>query len=216
MKNKISIITFLLVLGCYVIVVSLLSPGGMSFYISLVFTLIAAGIQVMCVGKLFTERNVNEYFYRFPVIRAGACYMVIQFITGAILSIKDTGVKITIIIEVIILGVLGSWELWSLYEGQRAKDIQENHQVKILDYRKLQSKAKQIVSQTTDFEWRQKANAVYEAVSFMNPVSSVDSFETDMDILDELNQIEEAIVAQDRTKYEKKLSRIRILVSQRN
>lgn len=213
MRNGLVILGMFIATGCYLALLYLIAGFTPITMIVLAFMLLFVILCTIASQIYYRRPDVEQYFYSIPGNYVAIAGLIVQAIVGLILATTVPIIRIVLIVEVILLGVFGAIECYTLYGGMRARQMQENTDYKTGAMRRLRDQADVIWKTEGDYEWQRKAKEVAELVAYANPVRGVGAEEFEQAVSSELNALQHAVRTKDQTEFDAARDRIRILVS---
>ena len=202
MTDKKSIIRGGLLAGVLIIVYNILAfvipfAHTGTFWLSYVFTWIAFIVGFGSVAYSFSNgADAKNWFYGFPVAKAGVVYLIVQLIIGFVgMALAKWMITwIWLVISVIPLVVAIFWIVSADTTRDEIKRMDEKLAVDVKKMRALQSKSASLSSLCDNKEITTQLNALAEKFKFSDPVSSESTEKLELDLEQLLFEIEKAIV----------------------
>lgn len=191
---------------------------GNAFWIAFAFSFLAFLVQSILWFLLFAQgRNDSKDFLEIPLVYIGGIFYIIQLFIGLMLSaIKDIGVNIVWIIEVIIF-ICGIGGLIVAFLSRNVISKHEDYiDTKVGYIRGLCSKLTLLQNKVDDAEIQKKVENLKELIQYSDPVSSVEIRGLEAEIEEDIDGL--VYLAKNGKKDEMKelIVRIQQLVEDRN
>lgn len=220
-KNKIREIV---ILGLLLIVFSLIAftaPFKMNavFWIAYAFGIIAIALQVYVFYVAFANgESAKSKFYGFPIARLGVVYLIIQLIVSiaemaAAKYVPTWGAVIIniVILAVVLIGVIAAETMKEEIERQDDRLKKD-----VANMRLLQSKATSMVGLCQTEKMKATAQKLADDFKYSDPVSSDETMEIEGELIEQMKEIQKAIVEDDSEAVEQLSVRIRASLDERN
>lgn len=198
---------------CYFSLLFLIVGFTTALLVPTLFTLLFVLLCLVSVLVFLEEPVVEQYFYSLPGAYIAMYGLMIQAAVGVILAVLHLPMILQLVIELILFGVAGTLECYVLFAGLRARELKKKYEEKTGAMRDLRAQADVIWKTAPDYEWKRRAKAVAEMVSYANPVREDLAIEFEEAVYAELTELENAMRADDPEAFEAARKRIRNLLS---
>ena len=168
-----------------------------TFWISYVFTWIAFIVGFGSIAYSFSNgADAKNWFYGFPVAKAGAVYLIAQLVIGFIgmALAKWMLTWIWLIISVIPLVVAVFWIVSADSTRDEIKRMDEKLAVDVQNMRALQSKSASLSALCDNKDVATELTKLAEKFKYSDPVSGETTKKLENDLEQLLSEIEKAIV----------------------
>ncbi len=172
--------------------------GG--FFVAYLFGVIAILSQVYFFKSSFSaDGDVKSKFYGFPIARIGVVFMVAQLIVSlvemALALVCPTWLALLVNIIILAVALVGSIAAETMRDEIERQDISLKEEVSAM--RELQSLANSILAQCDGSESKAEIKKLADELKFSDPVSSDGTKELESDILQQLKDVQKAVVDAD-------------------
>lgn len=186
--NLILIILFVV----YAILMFLFLEVNDLFIFSFIITIIAFIAQFI-IAYYLDASNFNNY----PMFTITGLYLFIQIILSFSLAIFRVSFKITIVIQVVLLGIFLIFELFLSQSKDHIEQVEENTANKIVFLSNVRKDVEILYKKSND-DIKEDLFELFELVKYSNPVSNEQSFELENDILIKLDELKVCLNQNDK------------------
>lgn len=148
-----------------------------AFWVSLIFGVIAIGIQFYVLKNAFTKGNdPKSRFYGFPIARIGICYMVCQIVLSLVCMTAGVFIEVPLWIPVIVyVLILGISAIGFISSDAMRDEIEHLDKVLAANtecMQNLRSIVYPLSGQTSDAEAKKVLEELSDEFRYSDPVSS--------------------------------------------
>ena len=168
-----------------------------TFWLSYAFTWLAFVVSFGSIGYSFSNgADAKNWFYGFPVAKAGATYLVVQFVLGFVgMIFADyilTWIWLIILVIPLVIAVISITAADSTRD--EIKRMDEKLATDVHNIRALQSKSSFLPTLCSDSALTAELEDLAEKFRYSDPVSSKYTMKLECDLFNLLVDIEAAIV----------------------
>ena len=190
-----------------------------TFWVSLVFTLIAFGIVAVSIYIAFIKNpDAKSRFYGFPIAKIGAIYGLAQLIAGIVFMALAAYVPVwlAVLVYAIALGVaiIGLISADAVVEEIYVQDTKLKKNVSLM--RGLQSKVNQMAALCDNSEATAAIKRFAEEMRYSDPVSSDALVEIEADLSAAVDELQSAIVDGDIAAIKQLCRKASAVLAERN
>ena len=204
-----------------VIVFAVPFPKNAVFFVSWVFTLLALGAQVYVVRTAFYQgEGARSKFYGFPIAKIGAVYLAVQMALSLVFMALGLAVSLPVWIPLVLYVVLLGTSAVGLISAETTRDEIARQDTKLKKnvscMRTLQSKVIAMVPLAKDASVRAALEKFAENIRFSDPVSSVELEAAESDLSACIDDLQQAVLDNDREAALSLEKRAEMLLAERN
>lgn len=190
-----------------------------AFYLAYGFGLLAIAAQLVIQPRAFAQgAGARSKFYGFPLARIGVWYLaaqlVLSFLTMALAAILPLWVPLVIFVLLFAAAAVG------LITVDAVRDEAERQDTSLADHtlsmRTLQSRAAALTEQCPAGSERSSLKKLSEALQYSDPVSSSATENIEHDLSSYLDELQTALIENDRKSIPEICSRTMNALSERN
>lgn len=191
-------------LGCVILLIAMVivcvvafaipTAKTTSFWVTFIFTCVAFASQILIWNIGFKDNTpIKSKFLGIPVVRVGYIYLVLQLIVLTVLvACPALPVWVTIIINVLIVGISAICMITAEIGGDIASNVEERIQSRVFYIRELQTDIEMVAERESDFVIKQKILKLAETVRYSDPISSDRLSELEKRISDKVKELNNA------------------------
>lgn len=204
-----------------VIVFAVPFPKNAVFFVSWVFTLLALVAQVYVVRTAFYQgEGARSKFYGFPIAKIGAVYLAVQMALSLVFMALGLAVSLPVWVPLVLHVVLLGASAVGLISAETTRDEIARQDTKLKKniscMRTLQSKAIAMVPLAKDASVRVALEKFAENIRFSDPVSSVELEAAESDLSACIDDLQQAVLDNDREAALSLEKRAEMLLAERN
>lgn len=204
-----------------VIVFAIPFPKNAVFFVSWVFTLIAIAAQIYVIRTAFYHgEGAKSKFYGFPIAKIGTGYLAAQMVLGLVFMALGLAVPVPVGISLVLYVVLFGAAAVGLISAEATRDEIVRQDVRLTKdvscMRTLQSKAASMVQLAQDDSIRTALEKFAEDIGFSDPVSSAALETAEADLSACIDDLQQAVLDNDRETALLLEKRAETLLSERN
>ena len=218
-KASKGIIILLILLAVFSVIAFVIPfPKNTVFWIAYACGILAILFQLYIFRSSFGKTDARSRFYGFPIARLGIYYLIIQLVVSVIeiaLS-KFLPAWVVILINVLILAValIGCITTETMRDEIAKQDAQLK--AKVSGLREMQSLSAAMAGQCADETLKRKLQKLAEDFRFSDPVSSGKTAEMEMNLLEGLKDLQQALTDGDTKGAETLCGRLSATLAERN
>lgn len=190
-----------------------------TFWVSYVFTWIALVVGFMSIAYSFSKgADAKNWFYGFPIAKAGSVYLILQFILGLIGMIfaKLIFTWLWLVVSIIPLGIAIFWIIISASARDDIQCMDEKFTTNISNMRSLQSKSAALVSLSNNEIISSELIRLAEKFKYSDIVSCEATEKLEFDLEQLLFEIETAIINNSFDDVDSLCKKTTIMLNERN
>ena len=189
------------------------------FWLALVFTLAAFGVQLYVLKLSFTKgKDARSKFYGFPIARIGIVYLIVQIVLSFVLmaGARICPVWVAVIIFVLLLAAaaVGIIAADAMRDEVERQDAQLKADVAAM--RTLQSRAAALVSRCEDAGLKADAQKLSNAFRYSDPVTNAATKEAEHELSACMDELERAVLDNDAESAKALIKRTNAQLAERN
>ena len=189
------------------------------FWLALVFTLAAFGVQLYVLKLSFTKgRDARSKFYGFPIARIGIVYLIVQIVLSFVLmaGAKICPVWVAVIVFVLLLAAAAVGVIAA--DAMRDEVERQDAQLKtdVAAMRALQSRAAALVSRCEDAELKADAQKLSDAFRYSDPVTNDATKDAEHELFTCMDELERAVLDNDTENARTLIKRTGAQLAERN
>lgn len=189
------------------------------FWLALVFTLAAFGVQLYVLKLSFTKgRDARSKFYGFPIARIGVVYLIVQialsFLFMAIAKICAAwiaGIVFVLLLAAAVVGVIAADAMRDEVERQDAR-----LKTDVATMRALQSRAAALVSRCEDAELKADAQKLSDVFRYSDPMTNNATVDAEHELAACMDELERAVLDNDTESARTFIKRTAAQLAERN
>lgn len=189
------------------------------FWLALVFTLAAFGVQLYVLKLSFTKgRDARSKFYGFPIARIGVVYLIVQivlsFLFMAIAKICAAWIAVIIFVLLLAAAAVGVIAADAMRDEVERQDAQLKTDVTAM--RALQSRAAALVSRCEDAELKADAQKLSNTFRYSDPVTNDATKNAEHELSACMDELERAVLDNDTESARTFIKRTAAQLAERN
>ena len=220
-KGKIQTILILaIVLAAYLLLAFVIPFAKTAvFWMALVFTLAAFGVQLYVLKLSFTKgKDARSKFYGFPIARIGVVYLIVQialsFLFMAIAKICAAWIAVIIFVLLLAVAAVGVVAADAMRDEVERQDVQLKTDVAAM--RALQSRSTALVSRCEDAELKADAQKLSNAFRYSDPVTNDATKDAEHELSACMDELERAVLDNDTDSAKTFIKRTAAQLAERN
>lgn len=189
------------------------------FWLALVFTLAAFGVQLYVLKLSFTKgRDARSKFYGFPIARIGVVYLIVQivlsFLFMAIAKICTVWIAVIVFVLLLAGAAVGVIAADAMRDEVERQDAQLKTDVATM--RALQSRAAALVSRCENAELKADAQKLSDAFRYSDPVTNDATKDAEHELFTCMDELERAVLENDTESAQVLIKRAAAQLAERN
>ncbi len=189
------------------------------FFVAYLFGVIAILSQVYFFKSSFSpDGDVKSKFYGFPIARIGVVFMVAQLIVSlvemALALVCPTWLALLVNIIILAVALVGSIAAETMRDEIERQDVSLKEEVSAM--RELQSLANGILAQCDSSESKAEIKRLADELRYSDPVSSDGTKELEAEILQQLRDVQKAVVDADAEAVRALTGKVMVNLAERN
>ena len=189
------------------------------FWLALVFTLAAFGVQVYVLKLSFEKgKDARSKFYGFPIARIGIVYLFVQIILSflfmALAKVCPVWVAVVVFALLLAAAAVGVIAADAMRDEVERQDAQLKTDVAAM--RALQSRALALVSRCEDAALKANAQKLSDAFRYSDPMTNDATKYAEHELSADMDELERAVLDNDATSAQTLIQRIAAQLAERN
>ena len=189
------------------------------FWLALVFTLAAFGVQLYVLKLSFTKgKDARSKFYGFPIARIGVVYLIVQialsFLFMAIAKICAVWIAVIVFVLLLAAAAIGVIAADAMRDEVERQDVQLKTDVAAM--RVLQSSAAALVSRCDDAALKSDAQKLSDVFRYSDPVTNDATKGAEHELSACMDELERAVLENDTESAQVLIKRTSAQLAERN
>ena len=189
------------------------------FWLALVFTLAAFGVQLYVLKLSFTKgKDARSKFYGFPIARIGVVYLIVQialsFLFMAIAKICTVWIAVIVFVLLLAGAAVGVIAADAMRDEVERQDAQLKTDVATM--RALQSRAAALTSRCEDAELKADVQKLSDAFRYSDPVTNDATKDAEHELFTCMDELERAMLDNDAESAKILMKRTAAQLAERN
>ena len=205
------------------LVIAFVVPFRMNavFWISLVFGVLAIGVQLYVLKSAFAKgEDIRSKFYGFPIAKIGIAYMAVQVVLSLVFMILakflDVPVWIPVIGYILILGIAALGFIAADATRDEVEHLDNKLVVDTECMQSLRSIVYPLAGQVKDTETKKVLENLADEFKYSDPVSSEAIKEIESELTELVSELQKAVVDGDNSAVKELGKKISVALTERN